>query len=559
VLTLDNFETVIDIIILERGKAYYTSGGVFELVDEDDGSWSAKVAGSYDYNVIIEFTPAGVQTSCDCPYDLGPYCKHEAATLYAIRALDNQPSQKTTVGRVKKRSELGEILAGLSKEELISIIVEQSRNDHLLYDQLMMRYSNDLSKSDYTKAVHNILNEYGDDYGFIDYRDAMDAADDIEAIVNEARQAFERGEYQRGVMIAQTVVEAGILGFQNADDSSGAMGGALQGALGAVHEVVKAGQLPDDVAENLFDYCLQHGSKQDLNNYGFDVDWWWIAHLLVDDDDKQRRYFAAIDALLPGMTESRYRRYEAASMIFMKIKVLERRKRPQSERIALMEENLSLDRIREKLIEHHIEADDYARATTLIQEGIQKAEAKRLPGLVNRYQEALLKITQKTGDKSSVIELMETLLLDSNRGMQYYDQLEEAIPADEWPDYVQSLIEKVKQLGKWKQDTLLSAIYQREGMWEALMKMAEKRDINFAERFKADLDRHFPQRMATLYEATLHKMLKHTGDRNLYQQATHYLRRIAKLDSEERALAIRDHFIEAYPRRRAMIDEMQKL
>ncbi len=558
-LTLDNFETVIDATILERGNAYYISGGVFELVDEGDGLWSAKVAGSYNYNVMIEITPEGVQTGCDCLYEWGPYCKHQAAALYAMREVDtDQPKQKV-IHQPTRQSKLGKILNGLSKEELISIIMEQSQHNRTLYDQLMMRYSNDLSKSDYTKAVRHILNEHGDDYGFIDYLTAMDAAYEVGAIVDEARQAFAQGDYKRGVMIAQAVAEAGLPGLQNADDSSGTLSGAVQDALHAVDEVVKAKQLPDDVAESLFDYCLQHGSKQELRNYGFEVDWWWIAHLLVDDDDKQRRYFAAVDHMLLEMSDSSYLRYEAAAMVKMKIKVLERMDRPQSEILAVMEENVMLDRIRKMLIEHHIEAGDYARATALIQEGIKKAEADRLPGLVNEYREMVLKIAAETGDNSKIMELTEKLLLDSNRGMKYYNSLKEVVPADEWPTYVQRLIEKVRAAPNWRQERTLPTIYQREGMWEDLMQMAEARDINFAEEFKTDLHRHFPQRMANLYEAFLHDTLKNTSDRGFYKRATYYLRRIAELDSEERALALRDHFIEAYPRRRAMIDEMQQM
>ena len=86
-MNVNDFETYLDEEILARGLAYYQSGNVVSLeYDEDDG-WIADVEGSDDYTVTVSLSDKGeiLDTECDCPYDWGEYCKHQAAVFYALQ------------------------------------------------------------------------------------------------------------------------------------------------------------------------------------------------------------------------------------------------------------------------------------------------------------------------------------------------------------------------------------------------------------------------------------------------------------------------------------------
>jgi uncharacterized Zn finger protein len=102
-MTITRFEAEIDEKILERGLDYYQDGQVRSL--EFDGTyWTAEVSGSEDYTVTIEVSRSGKikGMECDCPYDWGPVCKHEAAVLYALRDRGENTLVKTSPRKMER-------------------------------------------------------------------------------------------------------------------------------------------------------------------------------------------------------------------------------------------------------------------------------------------------------------------------------------------------------------------------------------------------------------------------------------------------------------------------
>ena len=85
-LHLDDFEDEIDWKILSRGFKYYESGLVGAPKSNGRGRNIFKVKGTELYHVIIDVQgDAVVNYECDCPYDMGPVCKHIVACLYHLR------------------------------------------------------------------------------------------------------------------------------------------------------------------------------------------------------------------------------------------------------------------------------------------------------------------------------------------------------------------------------------------------------------------------------------------------------------------------------------------
>ncbi len=104
-ITLDNFETQISSVIVQRGLDYYNSGLVTDLEETSDNVWSAEVSGSDDYSVEVSLSDENeiVNFFCDCPYD-GPFCKHAAAVCFAIREEKaNYPKTKNTESASKQK------------------------------------------------------------------------------------------------------------------------------------------------------------------------------------------------------------------------------------------------------------------------------------------------------------------------------------------------------------------------------------------------------------------------------------------------------------------------
>ena len=82
----DSFTEEIHALILQRGREYFHSGAVQELMATPEG-WTAVVAGGESYHVVITGVDMPEEWYCNCPHDQGPVCKHVAAVLYAIREI----------------------------------------------------------------------------------------------------------------------------------------------------------------------------------------------------------------------------------------------------------------------------------------------------------------------------------------------------------------------------------------------------------------------------------------------------------------------------------------
>ncbi|NJM07777.1 hypothetical protein HC891_18685 [Candidatus Gracilibacteria bacterium] len=100
-----------------RGMQYYRDGLVEALILRGD-RLSAEVQGSeeHPYAVTAHFAVGAITSaSCTCPYDWGGWCKHIVATLLAY--------VHATPGQVEVRPPLPELLAPLSREQLLKLLL----------------------------------------------------------------------------------------------------------------------------------------------------------------------------------------------------------------------------------------------------------------------------------------------------------------------------------------------------------------------------------------------------------------------------------------------------
>ena len=86
-MTLHDFPRQIDSSILGRGLEYFENELVLDLKETKPANWESKIKGSKDYNSVVQLGPGEEiqRSSCNCPYDSGPICKHIIATFYAIK------------------------------------------------------------------------------------------------------------------------------------------------------------------------------------------------------------------------------------------------------------------------------------------------------------------------------------------------------------------------------------------------------------------------------------------------------------------------------------------
>jgi len=121
-MNIRDFEEYISTVIIYRGEDYYISERV-ESLEVEGNRYSAFVAGSDSYKVKVQLDDNGdiVNSSCDCPYDMGPYCKHEVAVYYTIRDYLRKPAFTPIAHGAE---EIRTVLENQNKDKLVKYLIE---------------------------------------------------------------------------------------------------------------------------------------------------------------------------------------------------------------------------------------------------------------------------------------------------------------------------------------------------------------------------------------------------------------------------------------------------
>ena len=177
-IPLSHFEEYIDEPILKRGLSYFKrglsyfkKGFVHEPEEIRPGDYEAVVEVSEEYTVKLSIRNRAItEHSCDCPYDMGPVCKHVAAVIFYLeqeelgltqntkkasskkaKASSSKPSKRKTLAQ-----QVDELLDKVTHDELTLFVREHATKNAQFRDLLLAsfaQYNPNESKALYAKQV----------------------------------------------------------------------------------------------------------------------------------------------------------------------------------------------------------------------------------------------------------------------------------------------------------------------------------------------------------------------------------------------------------------------
>ena len=199
-----DWEAYFPTMIAERGYDYYLQGLVTGL-QQTKTQITATVTGTKCYDVSISMLNGEFQAgTCDCPYAAGhQYCKHMAAVLYQVAAV-NDPSQhaKTTERNEydHDETEVAQLVARATDAQVRDFLNPILAHDtHLaqLFKLMVGALDPQRDLSDYLAAIDDSFEANADSSGFIDYRAATDFGEEILSLLNEEVQPLvDQREFQ---------------------------------------------------------------------------------------------------------------------------------------------------------------------------------------------------------------------------------------------------------------------------------------------------------------------------------------------------------------------------
>lgn len=570
-ITLDNFEEELPGKIVTRGYEYYEDGAVLNLCSKEGGAYKAQVSGDRQYAAEVALSGRQVTfVRCDCPYVegvRGAWCKHLTAVLYALRyGVEDSEKEEESCRSSTPLKSTEDIIENLDYSELKQIVYRLMDEYPEIEDFIAIHYTPKRKFMDKTSIKHIIRQsiksvERPRDvvHTFEAYR-AMAGANEI---LNEA-EARESSSLEEALTMYLAVLEECVPALQKVDDSNADVGDCIRHAHGRMQEIVPFLSEPE-ARKCWYTALIKETFKKKYE--GWDDPWEFLitAGLLVDDHKRRDHFFKKVDAYIE-YNKAHLKEYgfeDADSFIFRydqgraaetKMEVIERLDGEEAAEM-FARDHLSLDNMREHVVQKAFDSGAYEEARQVSIEGVGQFEQEKLPGLVYKFRNWLFAIAEATENTEEIISYGSTLFLDRGN-FDYYERLKSALPRSRWKE-VKKMLEKHITDGLAASITL-AELYFREGELEQLINVLEKHPALLDQYDRPPLTHSYPGRLAKLYEVRAREEIVNTG-RGVYAVVRNYLERMKQLGATERASELAQQFREEYSNRPAMLEELAGL
>jgi uncharacterized Zn finger protein len=567
-IPLNDFEEYIGETILSRGLSYFENGYVNEPDEITRGVYETIVEGSENYTVRLTLNKGMItEYSCDCPYDMGPICKHIVAFMFYLQqeelGKEDFTSPKKTFTKSKKQrsskkktiaEQVDDLLTQIPHEELKNFIRAQFEKDSTLRNIFMASFAYlnaNESKSFYVKQLRSIIRSASERDGFISWHGTGKVSAAVSEYLSAAQKHIEQANLHSAIYICSSIMEEMVDVLAYCDDSNGDIGGCFENALDILRSLSEE-ILPEEIRIMLFEYFIDAYRKGIYSEWGWHLDMLSIASYLIANENEA-------EEILSLLEKSPLSDYQQESALQIKLHIIKKTKGDE-EAEKLIEMNLSYPSFRHDAITKAMDAKNYERAIVLAQEGIKK-DSKDKPGLATDWKERLLDIAVAQNDKNKIIEYSRELYLNGfSHDRDHYQLLKDNIEKDEWFTFVEQMIEDLIAAKHWRAHELMASIFINEKWWPRLMKMVtEYPELHYIETYEQHLAKEFPKEIADLYAKGVVKFLGENAGRNHYKTACKYLKRMKQLGAAEDVIQIISNLRKKYPQRKALLEELSKV
>ena len=564
-IPLNQFEQYIDETILKRGLQYFKKGHVHEPEEISPGVYEAIVEGTEDYNVRLTIKN-GIITEhvCDCPYDFGPVCKHVAAVIFYLVQDELELNNKTKKAKTKQTSkpakqktvaeQVDELLEKATHDELKQFVREQASQNasfrNLFLSSFVQHNSNE-SKELYVKQVKAILKAASERDGFIDWSASRLVGKAVDNLLESVRKQIDNCNYRSAVFICTAVMEQMTEALQYADDSNGEIGGRVEVAYEMLYNIALE-QSSEEIRKLIIEYCFTSLEKQIYSGWDWHTDILRLVALLLKTEEETERIFKQIDKT----QRSDYEREEAQSI---KYDILLKTKGENAAE-KYLEQNITNSKLRRKAIQKALEERNFEKATSLAEDGVSY-DLKDRPGLAKEWYDWLLKIAQAQNDSEKIIEYARLLFIDNFRKEQdYYSIMKQQVKPEEWNAFVEAIIQDIMTKKRWPDTGLVASIFIKEEWWDRLLELVKKSpSLNIIDRYEKYLSKNYSKDLIELYANGILNYMKNSMGRDHYQNACRYIRKMIKMGGRDKANEIISYLRTEYPKRRALIEELNRI
>lgn len=558
-ISLNEFELLIDEKILKRGLSYFKGRAITDFSEISTGEYEAIVSGTEEYWVRIKISNNSItEYICDCPYDMGPICKHVVAVIFHLQQDELELNQPNLTKPKKKKTksvsqQVKELLNEISHKELIDFVQENSKKDKKFRNYFLASFghlSQNQSKDFYQKQIHSILQTAAGRDGWIGWNDMKYVVNTTQPFLENAEQYFQKKNFENVFFISTALLEEMTEAFQYGDDSNGDLGYFVESSMELLSKLAQE-KLPKTLKEEMFEYCLSSFNQKLFDGWDWHLGMLHIACELIEKESDADIILNCLDTV-----NGEYERERAQSF---KLDLL-RRFKDEKEVEKYISKHISNSSIRTKEIEKAFKNKDFQRVIKLSKDGI-RCDEKAKPGLVKVWYNWLLKVAQAENDISKIVEYARFLFIDNFHPEQdYYQILKDNIEEKDWHPFLEEIIKEITPKHRWTYTELVRQIYIKEEWWDRLFLMLKQNlSMENIQQNEQYLAKDYSTELIELYSERITNYLEKYTGRNHYQTACRYLRRMKKIGGNDKVINLIELFRKQYPQRKALMDELTRV
>lgn len=574
-MNIDNFENYIDKKILERGYDYYENDYVASVGEIDCNVYEAKVEGTELYTVEVEIDNEVniVKTECNCPYDMGEYCKHQVAVFLAIRDIKNNDSNgnnyipqkiidpeattKLKISTKRKANDIEKILSDRSKNELVEFLLEIASEYEEIKQRIELNFDNENDEEEIAKSIALIrvfIRNNSDRDGFVAYGDTVEAVKGADLVLGKAHFAFEENKPMHAVQLALCVTREMVDLIQEADDSDGIIGGAIEESFSFISEVIDDTGLNSVDKESIFHMVIEESVNRRYEGW---IDWRLDLLQKCSELADTLNLKNELEKYLLSLMKSEKGDSWSVNYLAEKINLIRYRMAlkydGQKKAQEFIEQNLQYSTFRQMAIEIAMKNKEYDNVITLTHDGEEKD--KSLPGLKNKWKNYRYEAFQLLGkvDEQRIIA-MDFILSGS---IEYYNEIKSTYDTKEWIPVHSKIISLLESQKKTHLDVYTHILIE-EGEKQKLLEYVKVRPSS-VEIYYKHLIPEFKKEVYMLFLQYIEQSAERSSNRKDYQGVCAIIQNLKKAGGKEPAMEIKQKLFNKYANRPAFRDELSRV
>ena len=456
------------------------------------------------------------------------------------------------------------LLSELDKQQLCDFIRVECANDRHFQQRFLSLGTGFLTSpkfSDYHARIMDMIEEFGDRHGFVEYSKTFRLNRAICQIIDEADVAIQNYQWDVAQVILDSIATSGEDILYCGDDSAGELGDILHYCFQKWHELSSDELLPEGKKSELFELSLTHFAEGCLKEF----DWWWdwiqMAIQLADDEEMQGRIIQELDKVINIKGDEWGVNYNRQVAQRHKLEIMSKRGTPE-EQFKFMYENVSNPDFRRRLLQMAWDRGDYKEVLRLAVDGA--THDSNYAGLVNDWHKWELKVYLQTHDHAGSLRLYQYFFFNGGRfgeeaySMEnIYGQMKSIVLEDEWNDFVETLIKDAVSSRSYFR---MLFIYSQEKMWDRYRDYLRKSPvIHELDDAPEEVWELYKDELIQLYTACVKSFFQRASSRNAYCEGVSMLRKLINYGGRTEVGKIINEQKARIPRRPALIDELSKL